>query len=91
MTTLDAEKIRMPFGHYRGVLLGELAAEDPLYLAHMASEGVRDDYLAKALRVLADKHRETIAAKIAKGEKPKLLAHLAGAGQRPQGKQLKLF
>ena len=44
-----------------------------------------------ALAVLADKHRATIEAKRAAGEKPKLLAHLAGAGARPQGQQLKLF
>lgn len=91
MTSLEAEKIRMPFGHYKDATLGQIAAEDPLYLAHMAGEGVRDSYLAEALTVLADKHRATIEAKRSAGERPKLLAHLAGQGARPQGKQLKLF
>ena len=91
MTTLEAEKIRMPFGHYKDSTLGEIAATDVLYLEHMAGQAITDIYLRDGLAVLAEAHAGAIAAAKARGEKPKLFNPSASHDGRSRPRQMKLF
>lgn len=74
MTILEAEKIRMPFGFYgrQGLTLGEIAADDVLYLDWLAGRPLGHAYLKEAIGVLAQKHEHAIAAAIHRGDKPKI-------------------
>ena len=92
MTSREANKIRMPFGHYVDFTLGEIAEKDPLYLDYMAGQSLRDNYLREAITVLVQIHDLTIAEKKARGEKPLLLARpVADVFSGPKPQQLKLF
>jgi hypothetical protein len=91
MTTLDAEKIRMPFGYYKDSTLGEIAAADVLYLEHIAGQAIDDAYLRDGLAALVEKHADAIAGAKARGEKPKLFNASSQHDGRPRPQQMKLF
>lgn len=91
MTTHDAEKIKMPFGHYKDLTLGELVQKDLLYLDHMAKENIRGfDYLKEALAVLVEKHADFILAALHRGEKPRLFNESSAAVHAPRPVQMKM-
>ncbi|WP_438482746.1 putative quorum-sensing-regulated virulence factor [Oleiharenicola lentus] len=91
MNILDALRIKMPFGRYRGVTLEEIAAADVLYFDWLKKKDLRDSYLTDAVAVVYDKHAETITAKLAAGEKPKLFDASESVTPETKVKQMSLF
>jgi len=93
MTIGEAEALQIHFGHYghRGLTLGEIAAEDPLYLDWLAGRTNLGVHLKEAISLLCTKHERRIDQAMARHEKPKLFDAPPPDVPRHTTRQTRLF